>query len=211
MTVKLLVATTNPGKIRELRRLLAEAEVEGVQLVGLADVGVDLDVVEDTGTFEGNARKKATEYAAASGLPTLADDSGLEVDAGCPVEGVDSAHYAGPERDDEANNDKLLAALAGVDVAARTARFRCVLVFVDPEAGVSHVEHGVVEGRIGFARQGQNGFGYDPLFVLPNGRTTAELTAAEKNAISHRGHATRRMAAYLRAARAERFDHRTGL
>jgi XTP/dITP diphosphohydrolase len=198
--VRLLVATRNAGKVRELRRLLAE--LEGVELVGLDGFADVPDVVENAATFEGNAAKKAREMAAATGLPTLADDSGLEVDALGGAPGVRSARYAGRHGDDEANNDRLLRELSGVPDAERTARFRCALAFADPDGPLGDeviVVHGVVEGRITHARRGEGGFGYDPLFELAGDtRTTAELSAEEKNAVSHRADAARRMRSRLR-------------
>ena len=200
MTQTILVATRNPGKVRELARLL-EA-IEGVHLVGL-DAHPDVpDVVEDADTFEGNATKKALEVARATGLMTIADDSGLVVDALGGAPGVYSARYAGAHGDDEANNDKVLAELEGVADPERTARFVCLLAFADPKGplgGDVHLERGTIEGHVLRARRGEGGFGYDPLF-LPNGetRTTAEMPAAEKNAISHRAEASTKMREFLR-------------
>ncbi|MEM1416950.1 MAG: RdgB/HAM1 family non-canonical purine NTP pyrophosphatase [Myxococcota bacterium] len=192
--MKLLVATNNAGKLRELRTLLADHE-----LVMPKDLGLVLDVVEDRPDFEGNARKKAEEFAAASGLPTVADDSGLEVDALGGAPGVYSARYAGvsgPGKD-AANNAKLLEALAGV--ADRRARFRCVLVAVHADGSPMAQAEGACEGRIAEAPRGEGGFGYDPLFLLDDapGQAMAELSPAAKNAISHRGRAVRALAAAL--------------
>lgn len=199
--MKLLVATRNAGKVRELARLFAE--LEGVTLVGLDTFPELPEVVEDADTFEGNAIKKASELARASGLPTIADDSGIEVDALAGAPGVHSARYAGEHGDDEANNAKLLRELEGVEDARRTARFRCALAFADPAGSLGdrvHVEHGVVEGTVLRAPRGEHGFGYDPLFLLRGDtRTTAELAPDEKNAISHRAEAARRMLAFLRS------------
>jgi XTP/dITP diphosphohydrolase len=198
--MKLVVATRNRGKIRELARLLSELEV--VELVGLDELPPVAEVVEDTGTFEGNAAKKAREVAQATGLPALADDSGIEVDALGGAPGVDSALYAGEHGDDQANNEKLLRELEHVPDAERTARFRCVLAFADPAGPLGdavHLEHGVVEGSILRVPRGENGFGYDPLFLLRGDhRTTAELSPEEKNAISHRAEAARKLSAFLR-------------
>lgn len=197
--MKLLVATRNPGKVRELSRLFAE--LEGVTVVGLDALSTPPpEVVEDADTIEGNAIKKAAELARASGLPTLADDSGLEVDALEGAPGVSSARYAGVHGDDEANNRKLLRELEGV--SDRRARFRCALAFADPSGLLGervHVEHGVLEGSILEAPRGEGGFGYDPLF-LPEGesRSAAELSPEEKNAISHRAAAARKMCVFLR-------------
>ena len=200
--MKLLVATRNAGKIRELARLFEALDVE---LVGLERFDVP-EVVEDRDTFEGNAIKKARELALATGLPTLADDSGIEVDALGGAPGVYSARYAGEHGDDDANNAKLLDAMKGV--SDRGARFRCALAFADPRGPLGervHVEHGVVEGSITGELRGDGGFGYDPLFLLRGDtRTTAELGADEKNAISHRAEAARKMSAFLREYLARR-------
>ena len=199
--MRLLVATRNPGKVRELSRLLAPA-LDGITLVGMDAFGNVPDVIEDADTFEGNARKKALEIARATGLPTLADDSGLEVDALDGAPGIYSARYAGAHGDDEANNDRLLEALRDVPVDARAARFRCALAFADPGGPLGddvRVEHGVVEGSILHERRGENGFGYDPLFRLAGDvRTTAELSPEEKDAVSHRAEAARAMLPWLR-------------
>lgn len=191
--VRVVLASRNAGKVRELGALLAGL---GLELVGLDAFGELPDVVEDRDTFRGNALKKAEEVASATGRPTLADDSGLEVDALGGRPGVLSARYAGEPSDDVANNHKLLRELAGTPDAQRTARFRCVLALVDPTGALADepvFAEGTLEGRIGTAPRGGGGFGYDPLFVLPDGRTTAELDPADKNAISHRGQAARRM------------------
>lgn len=196
--MRVLVATRNAGKVRELARLLAD--LEGVELVGL-DAFPDLaDVIEDADTFEGNAIKKAREVARATGLPTIADDSGLVVDALGGAPGVYSARYAGAHGDDAANNDKLLCELEDVADADRAARFVCVLAFADPSRGEEvSVVRGTIEGHVLRAPRGAGGFGYDPLF-LPVGetRTTAEMPADEKNAISHRAEASRKMRDVLR-------------
>lgn len=190
--MKLLVATRNQGKILELRRMLGEHE-----LVGLGD---DAPEVEETGeTFEANAVLKARAYAAHTGLPTLADDSGLEVDALGGAPGVHSARYAGVHGDDEANNDKLIEALSDVPDADRGGRFVCALAFVDPSDGTTNVVRGVIEGSLLRAPRGEGGFGYDPLFLpLGETRTTAEMPASEKNQISHRAKAVAAMTEWIR-------------
>lgn len=191
--MRILVATRNAGKLSELRRLFAG--LDSVTLIGL-DAFPDVpDVVEDADTFEGNAVKKACELAAATGLPALADDSGIEVDALAGAPGVYSARYGG-DHDDEANNTKLLRELESVEDPLRTARFRCVLAFSEP-SGAVHVATGVVEGSIAHEPSGKRGFAYDPLFVLSDGRTMAELSLAEKNMISHRAKAARCMRRWL--------------
>jgi XTP/dITP diphosphohydrolase len=187
---RLLLATSNQGKLRELRAILEGVPVE---LVGLEDAGAAPPPrVEETGrTFLENARLKAHAYAAWSGLAAVADDSGLEVDALGGAPGVHSARYAGAEASDQANLDKLLRELAGVPSERRTARFRCAAVLATPDGLQWHAE-AAWEGRIIKAPRGSNGFGYDPVF-LPEGwdRTSAEVDAATKDAASHRGKAFR--------------------
>ncbi|HEV3463570.1 MAG TPA: RdgB/HAM1 family non-canonical purine NTP pyrophosphatase [Actinomycetota bacterium] len=185
-----MLASANQGKLRELRAILDGLPVE---LVGLAEAGLgEPPEVEETGdTFLENALLKGRAYAAWSGLAAVADDSGLEVDALGGAPGVRSARYAGPGASDQANLDKLLAALAGVPPERRTARFRCAAVLVDPAAGEWHAE-AAWEGRILDAPRGSGGFGYDPVF-LPGGweSTSAEVDQATKDAASHRGRAFR--------------------
>ena len=187
---RLLLASANQGKLRELRTILEGLPVE---LVGLAEAGLgEPPEVEETGdTFLENALLKGRAYAAWSGMAAVADDSGLEVDALGGAPGVRSARYAGPGAGDQANLDKLLAALAGVPPERRTARFRCAAVLVDPAAGEWHAE-AAWEGRILDAPRGSGGFGYDPVF-LPGGweSTSAEVDQATKDAASHRGQAFR--------------------
>lgn len=187
---RLLVATGNPGKLRELRAVLAGLPLE---LVGLDGVGLGAppEVEETEDTFLGNALLKARGYAAWSGLATVADDSGLEVDALAGAPGVRSARYAGPGATDQANLDKLLGELNGVPPERRAARFRCAAVLVDPRRGAWHAE-AAWEGRLLDAPRGANGFGYDPVFV-PDGwtLTSAEADPAAKDAASHRGRAFR--------------------
>ena len=191
----LLVATRNRGKLEELTSLLADVPM---RLVSLDDVGID-DEVEETGdTFEENAVLKATAYTKASGLTTLADDSGLEVDALGGEPGVRSARYAGPDADDEMRVGFLLGKLRDTPTGGRQARFRCVIAVAGPYGSVRTFA-GACEGVIAGAPRGRNGFGYDPVFVFPEtGRTMAELSAEEKAAVSHRGKAARLAAATLR-------------
>ena len=183
----LLVATGNAGKLREFRRLL-----DGIDIVSPADLALTLEVEESGATFAANARLKAEAYAAAAGLPALADDSGLEVDALDGAPGVHSARYGGTGLNHSQRCDLLLQSLAGHPrPAQRAARFRCVLVAVAADGRQCQAE-GVCEGRIARAPQGSGGFGYDPIFCLPDlGRTMAELSASEKDRISHRGRALR--------------------
>ncbi len=186
----ILVATTNQGKIRELRALLEDQ----AHWLSLSDVGIDLDVEEDAPTFAGNAKKKALAYAQASGLWTLSDDSGLVVDALGGQPGVLSARFSGarsPDRGvvDQKNNEKLLALLEDVPDPDRAARFMCCICVAAPET-VLIESQGAVEGRIARAPSGQGGFGYDPIFYLPSmNKTMAQLGSAQKNTISHRGNA----------------------
>ena len=184
---RLLVATRNPKKLREIQEILGAS---GMTLLSVADVAGDLpEVVEDGDTFEANAIKKAVTLARASGLLTLADDSGLEVDALGGAPGVYSARYAGEPSCDTANNRKLLGALEGA--SDRRARFRCVIALAVPDGRAATVD-GRCEGRIADAPRGEGGFGYDPLFI-PDGhaRTFAELGSDVKHRISHRGAALR--------------------
>jgi XTP/dITP diphosphohydrolase len=196
---RLVVATRNRNKVREISHLLADL---GVEVLSLADRPDVPEVVEDGDTFAANAVKKARAVAAATGLPALADDSGLEVDALGGQPGVRSARYAGAGHDDAANNRKLVAALAGVAPARRAARFRCAVALADPAGRLGSaalVREGACEGVIIDAPRGENGFGYDPLFLYPDlGRTFAELTLDEKSHLSHRARAMGAMLPVLR-------------
>ena len=201
---RLLVATRSTHKLRELRELLGPLHT---QLVDLDDVDVAGEAIEDGETFQANAAKKARFFAALSGLPTLADDSGLEVDALDGGPGVRTRRYAGEQATDEENNAKMLGALGGLEPARRGARYRCVLALALPEergprGGMRvRLAHGTCEGRIATAARGAEGFGYDPIFEPaaepPGGRTLGEWTAEAKNRISHRGRAARRMHSIL--------------
>jgi len=188
---ELTIATSNPHKVEEISAVLGPLGVRCVPL-GRADIP---EPEEDGATFEENARIKARAYAMALGCVVLADDSGLEVDALGGAPGVYSARYAGlgvtREERDRANNAKLLSALDGVPDAQRNARFVCVLSIAGPDGAIVAESRGTFEGIIGHAPRGTNGFGYDPLLVLEDGRTSAELSPDEKNARSHRGNALR--------------------
>jgi XTP/dITP diphosphohydrolase len=201
---RLVVASHSAHKLRELRELLAPARAE---LVSLADAGVVDEAVEDGSTFEANAAKKARFAARATGLPALADDSGLEVDALGGGPGVRTRRYAGPDATDADNNAKLLRELRGRPPAERGARYVCVLALALPEAAGDRgglplrVTRGTCRGRIATEPRGDGGFGYDPIFEPadepPGGRTVGLSAAAEKHAISHRARAARRMAVVL--------------
>jgi XTP/dITP diphosphohydrolase len=188
---RLVIATNNPGKLREFEQLLAGC---GFALVTPAQLGVEFGPEETGATFEENAKIKAIEAARICGLPALADDSGLEVDELGWRPGVFSARYAGGGRTDatltdEQRVDIVLSEMEGVPEERRGARFRCVIAVATPAGGVQTVE-GVFEGRIGHAPKGRNGFGYDPIFFVPElGVTSAELAPDRKNEISHRGRA----------------------
>ncbi len=190
----LVLATKNRDKIREMREILAPL---GIPLLTLTDFEAWEDIPEEGDSFRANALAKARAVAGFTGRRALADDSGLEVVRLGGEPGIHSARYAGPSGDYEANNRKLLEALAGVPLAERHARFVCWAALVSPE-GEEHVEEGVVEGTIITEPRGPGGFGYDPLFV-PEGeeRTMAELAPKEKNAISHRTRALRKLIPYL--------------
>jgi XTP/dITP diphosphohydrolase len=172
----------------------------GIELIGLDQVAPDApDLVEDGDTFVENALSKARQAMALTGMPSLADDSGLEVDALDGAPGVLSARFAGHHGDTDANNALLLEKLRGFSDEERTARFRCVIALVDPASGLEQTFDGSCEGRIGHELRGRGGFGYDPLFLLPDrGLTVAQLEAEEKDAISHRGNAVRALMEFLK-------------
>lgn len=196
---RIVLASSNPGKIAELRRMLGPAGIE-VEPQSAYPVPI---VEEDAPTFVENALKKARAAAAASGLPALADDSGLAVTALGGAPGVRSARYAGEPADDEANNRRLLEALADVPIARRSAAFHCVLVLLGtPDDPTPVICAGEWPGQIALKPAGSGGFGYDPLF-LPVGcaGTAAELPAEEKARISHRGQALARLLECISAAR----------
>lgn len=203
---RLLVATRSAHKLRELHELL---ELRHTELVSLDDLGIPDDPVEDGATFETNAAIKARFGLRHSGLPTVADDSGLEVDALGGGPGVRTRRYAGEDASDDDNNRKLLAALRGLQAERRGARYVCVLALAlpgqrGPRGGVvPMLARGTCGGRIATAPRGTGGFGYDPIFEPapepPGGRTFGLWSAAEKHAISHRARAARRLAPRLAA------------
>lgn len=198
--MKILVASTNPGKVAELRAML-DADVEWV---GLSDFGGIGEIEEDGATFAENALKKALGYAKATGLWTIADDSGLVVDALGGEPGIKSARFSGERLEgedrtliDHRNIAKVLELLKDVPEEKRTARFVCCLCLASPEEILAETQ-GTVEGFITDREIGENGFGYDPVFFVPgSGKTVAQMTADQKNAISHRGNAIRKLRAIL--------------
>ena len=195
---RVVLATGNPGKLREMRAILAG---HGLEVVAQSEFGIE-PPVEDGESYVANALIKARHAAAASGLPAIADDSGIEVDALGGRPGIHTARYAGPAADAEANNDKLLTELAGLPAPRRGARYRCAMVFMCEPADPSPViAEASWEGRIGLARRGRGGFGYDPLFVVAGEAfTAAEMPEADKNRVSHRGKALAELARKMKAA-----------
>lgn len=188
---KIVLASGNKGKVREFNEMLG-----GLQFDVLPQGEFAVPEIEETGlTFVENALLKARNASMHTGLPALADDSGLEVDALQGAPGIYSARYSGPGSTDAKNVDKLLQALAHVPEAERTARFQCIIVYLrHPSDPTPVIAQGSWEGRIAFARSGSGGFGYDPVFLVPElGRSVAELGAEEKNRMSHRGQALRRL------------------
>lgn len=191
---KILMASGNAGKIREIARLLQGL---GIEVIAQSEFGVE-DALETGTTFLENSLIKARHAVAATGLPAIADDSGLAVDALDGAPGVYSARYSGTNATDEQNIDKLLNALRGVAESSRGAAFHCAATFVQPGNEVPLVAQGEWRGSILEARQGSGGFGYDPIFRDPeSGNSAAELTDAEKNERSHRGQALRELAAQI--------------
>ena len=190
---EIVIASGNRGKVREIEMLLKDLAVRTLSLEDFPNAPA---VLENKATLEGNAVKKAREIAEFTGLPAIADDTGLEVDALDGRPGVVSARYAGPDANSEANRRLLLSELDGID--ERSARFRTVAAFVDDDE--VHVFDGTCEGLIAVAERGEGGFGYDSIFVPESDtRTFAEMTAEEKNKVSHRSEAFQKFAAFLRS------------
>ncbi|HOF05351.1 MAG TPA: XTP/dITP diphosphatase [Syntrophales bacterium] len=191
---RLVIASKNRGKVEEIRTMLAEVPL---RILSLADYPDAPSVVEDGDSFLANALKKARILTEYTGMPSLADDSGLEVDFLQGAPGIYSSRYAGEEATDEENNRKLLAELNGVPAGRRGAAFRCVLVLYRPDGSYEQFT-GRWPGVIGEDMRGHHGFGYDPLFYLPDlGKTAAEMTAEEKNLASHRSQAVQALKKYL--------------
>ena len=191
-----LLATRNRGKVREIRKLLKGL---GVSVQSLHDLPGAPAVKEDGSSFTENALKKARFYAGLSGMLTVSDDSGVEVEALKGQPGVYSARYAGEGASDQDNNQKLLKQMEGIPASKRGAWFQCSIAVVSPE-GKEAVAEGSCKGKIGFRETGKRGFGYDPLFILPRyGKTMAQFTVGEKNKISHRGKALRKLRRIIRS------------
>lgn len=187
--MKIIIATHNKHKLQEMSRILSPM---GYEVVTDTDLGIELTDAEENGeTFLDNARIKAESGCKESGLPCIADDSGLCVDALDGAPGVFSARYSGVHGDDEGNNRKLLKELEGVPAEKRTAHFACAICVSFPD-GSEVIATGKCEGYIGYEKKGSNGFGYDPLFMVGD-RSLAEMTAEEKDAISHRGNALKEL------------------
>ena len=188
--MRIIFATGNEGKMREIRMIMADL---GMEILSMKEAGLSADVTENGTTFEENALIKAKAIAALCDDLVLADDSGLEIDALNKEPGVYSARYLGEDTSYHVKNKNLIDRLEGVPEEERTARFVCSIAAVMPN-GEAYVEKAAMEGRIGYEERGENGFGYDPIFVLPEfGKTTAELSPEEKNQLSHRGKALRMM------------------
>lgn len=197
MKKRIIFATGNPGKMKEVREILSDL---GMEILSMKEAGIDVDVIEDGTTFEENAIIKAKAIAACTRDIVLADDSGLEVDYLNKEPGVYSARYAGEDTPYSVKNHLIIERLEGVEPEKRTARFVCVIAAVLPDGRVYTVRE-TIEGQIGYEERGGNGFGYDPIFFLPEyGCTTAELSMEEKNKISHRGKALASMKQKIQGA-----------
>ena len=192
---KIIFATGNADKMKEIREILADLDAE---ILSMKEAGIQADIVEDGKTFEENAVIKATAISKLTGEIVLADDSGLEIDYLNKEPGVYSARYMGEHADYHTKNASLIKRLEGVPDEKRTARFVCAIAAAFPDGRVETVR-GTMEGRIGYEEKGENGFGYDPIFFLPEyGCTSAELSMEEKNKISHRGKALQAIKEELR-------------
>ena len=195
MIDKIIFATGNEGKMKEVRMILKDL---GLPVLSMKEAGVQADIVEDGTTFEENAKIKAVEVQKLTGALVLADDSGLEIDYLNKEPGIYSARYMGEDTPYSVKNANLISRLAGVPDEQRTARFVCAIAAAFPDGEVL-TTRGTIEGIIGYEERGENGFGYDPIFYLPEyKKSTAELSPEEKNALSHRGRALRLMEEELR-------------
>lgn len=191
---KIIFATGNQGKMREVRKILANLKIEGkeTEILSMKEAGIDIEITEDGASFEENAVIKAKAVSeVVPGAIVLADDSGLQIDYLNGEPGIYSARYLGEDTSYHVKNANLLARLEGVAEEKRTARFVCAIAAAMPDGRVDTAT-GIIEGRIGYEEKGEGGFGYDPIFYVPEfGKTTAELSEDEKNAVSHRGKALR--------------------
>lgn len=195
MNKTIVFATSNQGKMREIRKILADLNVE---ILSMKEAGITADIIEDGKTFAENAVIKAKSISAYTEAIVLADDSGLVIDALNGEPGIYSARYLGEDTSYRIKNQNLIDRLEGVPDEKRTARFVCAIAAALPDGTVLTTE-GIIEGIIGYEERGENGFGYDPIFFLPEvGKTTAELSDEEKNAVSHRGRALEKMKLQLR-------------
>ncbi len=195
MSLRIIFATGNQGKMREIRDIMSDLDAE---ILSMKEAGIEADIEEDGKTFEENAVIKAKAVATFTDAIVLADDSGLEIDYLNKEPGIYSARYLGEDTPYAVKNKNLIERLAGVPDEKRTARFVCVIAAVMPDGEIV-TTRGVIEGRIGYEEKGDNGFGYDPIFFVPEyGVTTAQLTEDEKNRISHRGRALNAMKTELR-------------
>lgn len=195
MIDKIIFATGNEGKMKEVRMILKDL---GLPVLSMKEAGVQADIVEDGTTFEENAKIKAAAVQKLTGALVLADDSGLEIDYLNKEPGIYSARYMGEDTSYSVKNANLISRLAGVPDEQRTARFVCAIAAAFPDGEVL-TTRGTIEGIIGYEERGENGFGYDPIFYLPEyKKSTAELSPEEKNALSHRGRALRQMEEELR-------------
>ncbi len=192
--MKIIIATKNEGKVREFRQLLIPL---GYEPVSMTEAGIDADIIEDGETFEENAHIKAKAVYEASGLPALADDSGLEVEFLGGAPGIYSARYAGENANDEQRNNKLLDELRGVDKPLRNARFVCAIYLILDRKS-EYCVTGTLDGFIGEEPQGENGFGYDPIFMIDDDTSLAQVDNGEKNKISHRARAMEKLAEELK-------------
>ena len=191
--MKVIIATKNEGKVREFRQLL---EPFGYEPVSMTEAGVEAEIIEDGETFEENAHIKAKEVYRLTGLPVIADDSGLEVEFLGGAPGIYSARYAGENATDEQRNEKLLEEMQGVDMPLRNARFVCAIYFILDEKK-EYCVTGTLDGFIGYEPAGSGGFGYDPIFMIDEDTSLAQIDSKEKNKISHRAQAMKKLAEEL--------------
>jgi len=190
MSKKIIFATGNAGKVKEIRMIMEDT---GMEILSMKEAGISVEVDENGATYEENALLKARAVAACTDAIVMADDSGLEIDYLNKEPGVYSARYMGEDTSYHIKNNNLIERLNGVPDEQRTARFVCAIAAVLPD-GKELTTRATIEGRIGYEEKGENGFGYDPIFYVPEfGKTTAELTEEEKNQVSHRGKALERM------------------